>query len=80
MIDALVADGSFAIRAVTRDPHSGSARGEFSLSQLPSPSDRLFAALAAKGAEVVKADLSEPATLPAVYVWNPIDHYLSDRL
>lgn len=49
MIDALVADGSFAIRAVTRNPESEAGK-----------------ALAAKGAEVVKADLSEPATLAAV--------------
>jgi len=49
MVDALVADGSFAIRAVTRNPESESGK-----------------ALAAKGAEVVKADLSEPATLAPV--------------
>jgi hypothetical protein len=28
MVDALVADGSFAIRAVTRNPESESGKGE----------------------------------------------------
>ncbi|KIM28638.1 hypothetical protein M408DRAFT_69369 [Serendipita vermifera MAFF 305830] len=49
MVEALLKDGSFAVRAVTRNPDSGSGR-----------------ALAAKGAEVVKADLDEPETLTAV--------------
>jgi len=49
MIDYILKDGSFAARAVTRDPDSTAAK-----------------ALAAKGVEVVKADLSDPSTLDKV--------------
>ncbi|KAG8814769.1 NmrA-like domain-containing protein 1 [Serendipita sp. 401] len=45
-IDAVLKDGSFTPRAVTRNPDSDAAK-----------------ALAARGVEVVKADLSEPASL-----------------
>ncbi|PVF95815.1 NAD(P)-binding protein [Serendipita vermifera] len=48
MIDAILEDGTFTARAVTRNPESEAAK-----------------AIAAKGVEVVKADLDEPATLEA---------------
>lgn len=46
MVEAILADGSFQARAITRNPDSAAGK-----------------ALAAKGVEVVKADLNEPATL-----------------
>ncbi|KAG9020905.1 NmrA-like domain-containing protein 1, partial [Serendipita sp. 407] len=46
MVEAILKDGTFQARAITRNPESSSAK-----------------ALAAKGVEVVKADLSDPSTL-----------------
>ncbi|CCA76576.1 related to nitrogen metabolic regulation protein nmr [Serendipita indica DSM 11827] len=48
MIDAILNDGQFAARAVTRNPESDAAK-----------------ALAAKGVQVVKGDLSDPASIEA---------------
>ncbi|CCA74952.1 hypothetical protein PIIN_08932 [Serendipita indica DSM 11827] len=48
MINAILKDGQFAARAVTRNPESDAAK-----------------ALAAKGVQVVKGDLSEPASIEA---------------
>ncbi|KAG8802008.1 NmrA-like domain-containing protein 1 [Serendipita sp. 398] len=56
-IDAVLKDGSFTPRAVTRNPDSDAAK-----------------ALAARGVEVVKADLSEPASLGPVYVIQSINN------
>ncbi|CAG7852465.1 SubName: Full=Uncharacterized protein {ECO:0000313/EMBL:CCA74952.1} [Serendipita indica DSM 11827] len=63
MINAILKDGQFAARAVTRNPESDAAK-----------------ALAAKGVQVVKGDLSEPASIEAALsgaygVFGVTDYY-----
>jgi uncharacterized protein YbjT (DUF2867 family) len=70
-IDAILADGTFVARAVTRNPESDAAKGSrllFSRLEVRSDINADFLALAVKGVEVIKADLDEPPSLEIAYV------------
>jgi uncharacterized protein YbjT (DUF2867 family) len=60
-VEYLCQDGAFRVRAATRNPESDAAKGNFS--QNCSFIPHIFAALAALGAELVKVDLNDKASI-----------------
>jgi uncharacterized protein YbjT (DUF2867 family) len=64
----LLADGTFAVRAITRNVDSEKAQGQYPLQLSPSSSDLISAAeLKALGAEVVAADWEDVESLKKAF-------------
>jgi uncharacterized protein YbjT (DUF2867 family) len=68
MVDAILADGSFAARAVTKNSNSDAAKDNRHPSHSFCFLMTLSSALAARGVEVVQGDLNDPASLEKAYV------------